>query len=150
MKTPCFGGFGGRAGSVQQRLCQECKPSGAFLCDSPQNPDIVQDCLLKCSCELWARSQGHPHTEGAFTGTRPNVGDLRWNSGECQQGSCEYGCVDHQSLPNFARHRQVRIKGAHASCTSFGDFLAGALYREFREFMRILTNFLGKAHRNPS
>ena len=29
-------------------------------------------------------------------------------------------------------------------------FLAGALYREFREFMRILTNFLGKTHRNPS
>ena len=29
-------------------------------------------------------------------------------------------------------------------------FLAGALYREFREFMRILTTFLGKTHRNPS
>ena len=29
-------------------------------------------------------------------------------------------------------------------------FLAGALYREFREFMRILTAFLGKTHRNPS
>ena len=29
-------------------------------------------------------------------------------------------------------------------------FLAGALYREFREFRRILTNFLGKTHRNPS
>ena len=29
-------------------------------------------------------------------------------------------------------------------------FLAGALYREFREFMRILTTFLGKTYRNPS
>ena len=29
-------------------------------------------------------------------------------------------------------------------------FLAGALYREFREFMRTLTTFLGKTHRNPS
>ena len=29
-------------------------------------------------------------------------------------------------------------------------FLVGALYREFREVMRILTTFLGKAHRNPS
>ena len=28
--------------------------------------------------------------------------------------------------------------------TDIGDFLAGALYREFREFMRILTTFLGK------
>ena len=32
----------------------------------------------------------------------------------------------------------------------FGDFLAGALYREFREVMRILTTSLGKTHRNPS
>ena len=31
-----------------------------------------------------------------------------------------------------------------------GPFLAGALYREFLEFMRILTTFLGKTHRNPS
>ena len=31
-----------------------------------------------------------------------------------------------------------------------GDFLAGALYREFREFMRILPTFLGKTHKNPS
>ena len=30
------------------------------------------------------------------------------------------------------------------------NFIAGALYREFREFMRILTTFLGKTHRNPS
>ena len=29
-------------------------------------------------------------------------------------------------------------------------FIAGALYREFRELMRILTTFLEKTHRNPS
>ena len=29
-------------------------------------------------------------------------------------------------------------------------FLVGALYRDFREYMRILTAFLGKTHRNPS
>ena len=29
-------------------------------------------------------------------------------------------------------------------------FLAGALYRQFREFMRILTTFHGKTPRNPS
>ena len=29
-------------------------------------------------------------------------------------------------------------------------FLAGALYRDFREVMRILTTFLGKTHKNPS
>ena len=33
---------------------------------------------------------------------------------------------------------------------TLGDFLAGALYREFRKFMRIMTTFLGKTHRNPS
>ena len=38
-----------------------------------------------------AHSEGHPHTEGAFTGTLVKVRGLRRNSGECQGNSCEYG-----------------------------------------------------------
>ena len=38
---------------------------------------------------------------------------------------------------------------SHLGHTVLETFLAGALYREFREFVRILTPFLGKTHRNP-
>ena len=38
-----------------------------------------------------------------------NVGDLRWNSGECQGGSREYGVV---GSPEFARLHQSSHEGA--------------------------------------
>ena len=57
----------------------------------------------------WAHSEGHPHTEGPFTGTLVNVRDLRWNSGECQAGSREHTVVES---PNFARLRQRSHEGA--------------------------------------
>ena len=40
-----------------------------------------------------AHSEGHPHTDGAFTGTLVSVGDLRRNSGECQGCSRVHGVV---------------------------------------------------------
>ena len=47
-----------------------------------------------------------------------------------------------------------KYRDTNGSCIlvlfKIGDFLAGALYREFRDFMRILTTFLGKTHKNPS
>ena len=53
--------------------------------------------------KIWAHSEGHPHTERAFTGTLVNVGCLRRNSGECHGGSCEYGVV---GSPKFAKVRE--------------------------------------------
>ena len=52
----------------------------------------------------WAHSEGHPPTEGAFTGTLVNVVELLRNSGESQGGSWEYGPV---GSPKFAK---VRMK----------------------------------------
>ena len=60
--------------------------------------------------ESGAHSEGDLHTEGTFAGTLVNVGDLLWNSGECQGGSCVYGVV---GSPNFARLRQSYREGAH-------------------------------------
>ena len=46
---------------------------------------------------------------------------------------------------------QLRVQNAlYRRKLNLETFLAGALYREIREFMRILTTFLGKTHRNPS
>ena len=50
--------------------------------------------------KFWAHPEGHPHTEGTFTGTQVNVGDLGRTSGEYQGGCCEFGLV---GSPNFAR-----------------------------------------------
>ena len=61
-----------------------------------------------CVC-VWARSEGHPHTERTFTGTVVNVGDLRRNSGECHGGACEYGVV---GSPKFAKVREGSPKFA--------------------------------------
>ena len=58
----------------------------------------------------WANSEGHPHTEGAFTGTLVNVGHLCRNFGECRGGSREYGDL---GSPKFARVRQSLHEGAH-------------------------------------
>ena len=57
----------------------------------------------------WTHSEGHPHTEGTFTGTLVNVGDLRLNSGACQGGSRECTVM---GLPKFARVRQSLHGGA--------------------------------------
>ena len=63
-----------------------------------------------CTLSYWAHSEGHPHTEGTFTRTLVNVGDLRRNSGECQGGSGEYSVV---ASPKFAKLRQSSHEGAH-------------------------------------
>ena len=63
-------------------------------------------CLLS-----WANSEGHPHTEGTFTGTLVNVRDLRRNSRQCQGGSRRYRVVGSS---NFARLSQSLHEGAHA------------------------------------
>ena len=57
----------------------------------------------------WAHSEGHPDTEGTFARTLVNVGDLHRHSGECQEGSREYGV---EGLPNFAKLRQASPKFA--------------------------------------
>ena len=63
-------------------------------------------------------SEGHPDTQGTFTGTlvnvgdlrrNLNVGDLRRNFGECQGGTREYTVV---GSPMFARLRQSSHEGA--------------------------------------
>ena len=40
----------------------------------------------------WAHSEGHPHTEGAFTGTLVKVRGLRRNSGECKEILVNMAC----------------------------------------------------------
>ena len=55
----------------------------------------------------------------------------------------ERALVDVNTLVIGSGHKHPQTK-------KLETFLAGALYREFREFMRILTTFLGKIHRNPS
>ena len=67
---------------------------------------------LKISSVCWAHSEGHPHTEGAFTGILVNERDLRQNSGECPGGSRECGLRVRQSSPNFASFRQSSYEGA--------------------------------------
>ena len=52
----------------------------------------------------WAHPEGHPHTEGTFTRTPVNVGDLCRNSGECQARSRESGA---QGSSKFAKVRQT-------------------------------------------
>ena len=54
-------------------------------------------------------SEGHPHTEGTFTGTLVNLGDLRRNSGECQGAYPEYDVV---GSPKFAKLRHASPKFA--------------------------------------
>ena len=50
-----------------------------------------------------------------------------------------------------SQERQVSLlRSLLSGAWHLETFSAGALYREFREFMRILTTFLGKPHRNPS
>ena len=56
-----------------------------------------------------AHSEGHPDTEGTFTGTLVNVGDLRRNSGECQGGTRGYTVA---GSPKFAKVRQTSPKFA--------------------------------------
>ena len=62
----------------------------------------------------WAKSEGHPHTEGTFTGTLLNVCvcDLRRNSGDCPGVT---------GSPKFAKLRQTSPKfewrRTHASGT---------------------------------
>ena len=57
----------------------------------------------------WAHSEGPPHTEGTFARTLVNVGDLHRHSGECQEGSREYGV---EGSPKFAKLRQASPKFA--------------------------------------
>ena len=61
------------------------------------------------SAEDWVQSEAHPHTEGTFTGTLVNVGDLRRNSGECQGAYPEYEVV---GSPKFAKLRHASPKFA--------------------------------------
>ena len=56
-----------------------------------------------------AHSEGHPHTEGTFTETLVNLGDLHRNSGECQGAYPEYDVV---GSPKFAMLRQSSHEGA--------------------------------------
>ena len=49
-------------------------------------------------------SEGQPYTEGTFTGTLVNLGDLRRNSGECQGAYPEYDVV---GSPKFAKLRHA-------------------------------------------
>ena len=54
-------------------------------------------------------------------------------------------------VQSFGQTLQILEKlGVARGLLQLETFLAGALYREFRESMRILTTFLGKTHRNPS
>ena len=91
--------------------------SKTFVWGLPQHfLEILFMCVF--SPISWAHSKDYPHTEGTFTGTLMNVGDLRRNSGECQGGAREHGVV---GSPKFARVRQTSPKfawrRAHASRT---------------------------------
>ena len=69
---------------------------------STKQPDDSTDALSN-----WAHSEGPPHTEGTFARTLVNVGDLHRHSGECQEGSREYGV---EGSPKFAKLRQASPK----------------------------------------
>ena len=76
----------------------------------------------------WAHSEGPPHTEGTFARTLVNVGDLHRHSGECQEGSREYGV---EGSPNFARLRQSSHEGARMLLVHHGTCLIkGKVYPE--------------------
>ena len=89
----------------------------------PKNSSDSTDALSN-----WAHSESHPHTEGTFARTLVNVGDLHRHSGECQEGSCEYGV---EGSPNFARLRQSSHEGArmllvhHRTCLIKGKVYPG-------------------------
>ena len=57
------------------------------------------------------------------------------------------GCMVYGEVRGVA---DWSLRGVTPRWKSLETFLAGALYREFREVMRILTTFFGKTHRNPS
>ena len=59
-----------------------------------------------------AHSEGHPHTEGTFTGTLVNVGDLRRSSGKCQGGSREHRVMGSPKFAKLHRLRQSSHEGA--------------------------------------
>ena len=72
-------------------------------------PKIEKRGFQSPKSHFWAHSEGHPHTEGRFTGTLVNVGDLRRNSGECQGAYPGYDVV---GSPKFAK----LLQKAHACC----------------------------------
>ena len=71
-------------------------------------------------CQIGHILKAPPHTEGTFARTLVNGGDLHRHSGECQEGSREYGV---EGSPKFAKLRQASPKfawrRAHASGTSW-------------------------------
>ena len=70
-----------------------------------------------------AHSEGHPHTEGTFTGTLVNVKNLLRKSGECQGSSREYGVVGRPISPKLARLRQSSHEGARMLLVRLGSCL---------------------------
>ena len=108
----------------------------------------------------------HPVTESALTYRKGEISRFLvgcergigvWWSYERDRGWCKHWCHSScfctklrclESL--FAVRSGFRIATGSQWFQGLGTFLAGALYREFREFMWILTTFLGEAVRNPS
>ena len=79
---------------------------------------------------IWTHSEGHPPTEGTFTGTLVNVGDLRQNSGERREGSPE-NSVDNVSEawgpPQFQEKRSRSEKAILGALGEFRGILGAAL-----------------------
>ena len=123
-------GFANRQRFHRPALCWETKTlfsrhSKKFISPtvSTKQPGDSTDALSN-----WAHSEGPAHTEGTFARTLVNVGDLRRHSGECHEGSREYGV---EGSPNFAKLRQSSHEGARVLLVHHGTCLIkGKVYPE--------------------
>ena len=87
-------------GFVRRNGC----PNGCFWRVRFSSAPLRFSGVVKGNLKAGHISEGHPHTEGTFTGTLVNVGDLHRNSGECHGRASECGVV---GSPNFAKLRQA-------------------------------------------